>query len=71
MTEKSERCSGGGMTKLRECRKELQYASFLNSIFNSNWASSTVEKDEEVIVEFKVGMRPWLSEKTKHTVFYV
>lgn len=46
------------MTKLRECRKELQYTSFLNSIFNSNWASSTVEKDEEVIVEFKVGMRP-------------
>lgn len=56
MTEKSERCSGGGMTKLRECRKELQYAS-LNSIFNSNWAISTVKKDKEVIVEFKVDVK--------------
>lgn len=45
------------MTKLRECKKEFQFVSFLNSIFNSNWASSTVEKDKEVIVEFKVGVR--------------
>lgn len=35
------------MTKLRECRKELQFVSCLNSIFNSNWASSTVEKDRD------------------------
>lgn len=45
------------MTKLRECRKELQFLSFLNSIFNNSWASSTVEKDKEVIAEFKVGVR--------------